>query len=246
MSKRIAVLASGGGSNLGAILAHFEALAGVPGSERPGEIVLVASDQAKAGALDRAGAAGVASFALDRHRRGAGLLPLLREHAIDLVVLAGYLRLVPSDVTREFRGRIVNVHPALLPAFGGPGMYGHHVHRAVIERGVRVTGVTVHFVDDAYDQGPIIAQWPVPVFPGDVADSLARRVLAVEHLVYPRAVQHLAAGRIRLGVDGRVSSDAEQVGDGSFTLATDPIAAVPGIERMLQGPSSPAGATSED
>src|SRR6185436_1036035 len=97
-----------------------------------------------------------------------------------------------------FTGRIVNVHPALLPAFGGPGMYGQRVHQAVIESGARVSGVTAHFVDEVYDSGPIIAQWPVPVFPSDDATSLAARVLRVEHLVYPRVVDAVAAGRTTL------------------------------------------------
>lgn len=238
MPKRIAVLASGGGSNLGAILAHFTALA----SDRPGEVVLVASDQERAGALDQGRAHGAASIALDRAGRGAGLLPLLHEHSIDLVVLAGYLRLVPPEVTREFRGRIVNVHPALLPAFGGPGMYGHHVHRAVIERGTRVSGVTVHFVDEAYDRGPIIAQWPVPVLAGDTPESLAGRVLAVEHLVYPRAVQQLAAGRVRLEDDGRVTwhSGAEGEAERYFVLANDSRSVVEGIEETMAGARSGA------
>ena len=95
------------------------------------------------------------------------MLSLLAEHQIDLVVLAGYLSTFPSAVTRRYRGRILNVHPALLPAFGGSGMYGMRVHQAVLDAGVRMTGATVHFVDEAYDHGPIIAQWPVPVLAGD-------------------------------------------------------------------------------
>lgn len=203
MSARIACLASGGGSNLQAILGHLASL----GAESPGEVVLVASDRAAAGALTRAAAHGIPSVALDAERRSVGLLPLLREHRIDLVVLAGYLRLVPADVTAAFRGRIVNVHPALLPAFGGPGMYGAKVHDAVLRRGARVSGVTVHFVDEQYDHGPIIAQWPVPVFEGDTAAHLAQRVLEVEHVVYPRVVQALAAGAIRVTDTGRVVVD---------------------------------------
>jgi folate-dependent phosphoribosylglycinamide formyltransferase PurN len=128
----------------------------------------------------------------------------LREHAIDLIVLAGYVRLVPTEVVRSYHGRIVNVHPALLPAFGGQGMYGMHVHRAVLASGARVSGATVHFVDEHYDQGPIIAQWPVPVFGDDTEHSLAARVLHVEHLLFPRAVEALAAGRVQLDADGRV------------------------------------------
>ena len=126
---------------------------------------------------------------------GAPLSSVLANHRIDFVVLAGYLRMVPVDVVAAYEGRIINVHPALLPSFGGSGMYGQRVHRAVIEAGVRVTGVTVHFVDTEYDRGRIIAQWPVPVFPSDDAATLAARVLRVEHLVYPRVVDAVVSGR---------------------------------------------------
>lgn len=111
----------------------------------------------------------------------------------DLVVLAGYLKLVPARVVARFRGRTINIHPALLPAFGGPGMYGHRVHAAVLASGVRETGVTVHFVDEQFDRGPIIAQRKVPVLPGDTADSLAERVLAAEHELLPQVVLELAS-----------------------------------------------------
>jgi formyltetrahydrofolate-dependent phosphoribosylglycinamide formyltransferase len=198
--RRIAVLASGGGSNLQALLDHLDAL----GERRAADVVLVASDRAAAGALERARRRGVPAHALDTAGRTTGLPPLLRSYGADLVVLAGYLRLVPNEVTRGWRGRIVNVHPALLPAFGGPGMYGERVHAAVLASGARVSGVTVHFVDEEYDRGAIIAQWPVPVHPGDTPHLLAERVLAVEHLLYPRVVQGLAAGDVRLRDDGRV------------------------------------------
>lgn len=217
MPRRIAVLASGGGSNLHAILTHFASLAG----GRPGDVVLVASDRPDSGALVHARARQIEVAALDATERSTGLLPLLDSRGIDLVVLAGYLRMVPDDATRAFRGRIVNVHPALLPAFGGPGMYGRSVHEAVIARGVRVSGVTVHFVDEEYDHGPIIAQWPVPVFTRDDADSLARRVLEVEHYVYPRAVQQLSAGAITLGDDGRVLGAYKGDGASRFELDED-------------------------
>src|SRR4029078_13433345 len=113
-------------------------------------------------------------------------------------VLAVFLRLVSSEVVAKYHGRIMNVHPALLPAFGGPGMYGQRVHHAVIESGARVTGVTAHFVDEQYDRGRIIAQWPGPVFGSDDAGTLAARVLRVKHLFYPRVVDAAAAGRMRL------------------------------------------------
>ncbi len=196
MRSRVAVLASGGGSNLQAILEHFDYLA----DRRGGDVVVVASDRESAGALGRAAARDIPTVVLTSPRRpqGAQLGAVLADHRVDLVVLAGYLRLVPLEVIRAFEGRVLNVHPALLPAFGGPGMFGQHVHRAVIASGVRVSGVTAHFVDEVYDEGRIIAQWPVPVFPDDDAASLAARVLRVEHLVFPRVVDAVASGRTTL------------------------------------------------
>ena len=200
MTARVAVLASGGGSNLQAILDHFEA----QGEPRAAAVVLVASDRASAGALERARHHGVPALALDAQGRTSGLAEILAAHEIEYVALAGYLRFIPVDVTRRWRGRVMNVHPALLPAFGGAGMYGIRVHESVIAAGVRVSGVTVHFVDEEYDRGPIIAQWPVVVLPDDTPATLATRVLAAEHALYPRALEAVADGRIALGTDGRV------------------------------------------
>jgi formyltetrahydrofolate-dependent phosphoribosylglycinamide formyltransferase len=168
-------------------------------------IALVASDHTAAGALERARRHGVPAMALDATQRADGLAAILESHAIDYIALAGYLRFVPVAVTRQWRGRIVNVHPSLLPSFGGAGMYGIRVHQAVVDAGVRVTGVTVHFVDEEYDRGPIIAQSPVPVLPGDTPEILAQRVLAVEHTLYPIALDAVARGRVTLGTDGRVA-----------------------------------------
>ena len=199
---RIAVLASGGGSNLQALMDHFAQL----GEARAGDIVLVAVDRPDAGALDRARRAGIATALVASRRapEGEELTSLLAQHRVDLVVLAGYLQLVPSSVTRRYAGRLLNVHPALLPDFGGPGMYGARVHRAVLAAGARSSGPTVHFVDDEYDHGPVIARWPVPVRAGDDEHTLAARVLRAEHLLYPRVVQAVAAGDVRLTPDGRV------------------------------------------
>ena len=213
--SRIAVLASGGGSNLGAILTYLDSR----GSRRGGDVALVASDRAGAGALARARSRGIDASHISDPADGDAIDALLREHRIDLIVLAGYLRLVPPAVTRRFIGRMMNVHPALLPAFGGPGMYGTRVHCAVIDAGVRVSGVTVHFVDEAYDRGPIIAQWPVPVAPDDTPEALAARVLAVEHVLYPRIVHAVAGGRVLLGSEGRVLG-AGTVGDAAFALGS--------------------------
>lgn len=207
---RIAVLASGGGSNLQALLDHLRT------DEAAGRatVSLVASDRADAGALARATAHDVpcARVAPDD---GEEMLSLLATHGIELVVLAGYLRFVPEVVTRRFHGRIVNVHPALLPSFGGHGMYGIRVHRAVLAAGARISGPTVHFVDEVYDRGPIVAQWPVPVLGGDTPESLAKRVLRAEHALYPRAVLAVASGDVRLDESGRVVGAMRGLADGS-------------------------------
>ena len=185
---RVAVLASGSGTNLQAILDHFDSL----GAGRPAEVVLVASDRAGAFALERARQRGIATAVIAHPADGTALRALLESHRADLVALAGYLKLVPAAVARRWRGAIVNVHPALLPRFGGAGMYGRHVHEAVLAAGERESGATVHFVDEAYDRGAIIAQERVSVEPGDTAESLAERVLAVEHRLYPRTLHALA------------------------------------------------------
>jgi formyltetrahydrofolate-dependent phosphoribosylglycinamide formyltransferase len=195
---RIAVLASGGGSNLQALLDHFAAL----GDQRAGDVVLVASNNAGAGALERARRAHIATAVIAPD--GDGMDALFAAHDVDLIVLAGFLRFVPAAVTRRFAGRIVNVHPAPLPQFGGAGMYGARVHRAVLAARAAASGPTVHFVDEAYDHGAVIARLPVPVHPGDDERSLAARVLAAEHLLLPRVVQAVAAGEVRLNTDGRV------------------------------------------
>ena len=193
MTARVAVLASGRGSNLQALLDHFRSL----GDSCAAQVVLVASNRESAPALERARAAGIHAERFEAGDDGEAMLSLLKEHRIDLVVLAGYMKRVPPKVVREYHGRIVNIHPGLLPEFGGPGMYGANVHSAVLRSGAKSTGVTVHLVDDEYDHGPVVAQWRVPVHEGDTADSLAERVLAVEHVVYPRVVEMIAALNIR-------------------------------------------------
>jgi len=188
MPSRLAVLASGRGSNLQAIIDHFDNLA----RERIAKVVLVASNRAESPALIRAATASIDIATFDAADDGSQLLALLRKFRIDLVVLAGYLKRIPSSVIREYAGRIINIHPALLPAFGGEGMYGARVHEAVIASGAKETGVSIHLVDDDYDRGPIVAQWRVPVEKSDTAESLAARVLNVEHIVYPRTVEMVA------------------------------------------------------
>lgn len=196
---RIAVLASGGGSNLQVLLDYFAGPA-----RAMGEIVWVGSDRSDAGALVRATTAGVATGVIAAPHDAGALLAQLDAVGAELVVLAGYLKLVPPEVVRAFHGQLLNIHPALLPAFGGPGMYGQRIHAAVLAHGALVTGATVHFVDEEFDRGPIVAQWPVPVLPGDTPALLAARVLRVEHRLFPLCVAAVASGAIVLGDDGRV------------------------------------------
>jgi phosphoribosylglycinamide formyltransferase-1 len=174
---RAAVFASGGGTNFQALLDH----------QRPDgswEIVLLLTDRPGVGALARAEEAGVPTAVVPTRGRdlddvGRQMLVLLEEHAVDVILLAGYLKLVPPAVVTRYPGRILNIHPALLPAFGGKGMYGMNVHRAVIEAGEKESGATVHFVDEEYDRGAILGQRRVTVEPGDTPEDLAARVLAV-------------------------------------------------------------------
>jgi phosphoribosylglycinamide formyltransferase 1 len=186
MTMRVAVAVSGRGSNLEALLRAL-------GADAPAQVVLVVSNRADAAALDRAREHGVPAEVLSQPADAAEWLDRLARHRVDLLVLAGYLKLVPAAVISRYRDRILNVHPALLPAFGGRGMYGHHVHQAVLASGTRESGATVHLVDEVYDRGRILAQARVPVLPGDTADTLAARVLGVEHRLLPAVVLAAAA-----------------------------------------------------
>jgi phosphoribosylglycinamide formyltransferase 1 len=214
---RIAVFASGEGSNLGALLARFP-----PGGDP--EVALVVSDRPGIGALRRAAHADVPS-AIVRPRDfassdafGEALLALLRDRRIDLLVLAGYLRKLPAAVVGAFAGRAVNVHPALLPAFGGPGMYGARVHAAVLAEGAAESGASVHFVDAEYDRGPVIARAHVPVLAGDTVEELGARVLAAEHELLPDVVARVARGDVRLGPGGEVEWRAPLKGGGEVRV----------------------------
>ncbi len=197
---RIAVLASGGGSNLGALFTHFDE----PRAAAVGRLVCVGSDKADSGALARARDRGVSTLVITDHQDGVALRSRFHEHGVDLVVLAGYLKLLPAEIVSAWPGRVLNVHPALLPAFGGAGMYGSRVHTAVIASGARVSGATVHFVNAHFDRGAIAAQWPVPVYPRDTPSDLAARVLQVEHRLLPLVAEAVAGGSLSLGADGRV------------------------------------------
>lgn len=198
---RLAVFASGGGTNFQAIL---DAVADGTLPARPACCVSNTSD---AGALARAERHDVPTAVVDPAEYdeptafGTALLDVLAQHDVSFVALAGYMLKVPPNVVDAYRGRMTNVHPALLPAFGGKGMYGTHVHEAVLEYGVHWTGATVHLVDEEYDHGPIVLQEPVPVHPDDTPQTLADRVKSVEHRLYPEALRLFAQDRVRF--DGR-------------------------------------------
>jgi len=177
------VLVSGGGTNLQVLLDRL-------GPDAPAHVVRVVSNRADSGALDRARSAGIPVTVLRDPADSAELLTALAD--ADLVVLAGYVKLVPAEVVARFRHRLINIHPALLPAFGGAGMFGRRVHEAVLASGAAVSGASVHYVDEQFDRGPVIAQRTVPVRPDDTPDSLAERVLAVEHELLPWVVLELA------------------------------------------------------
>lgn len=235
MSVRLAVFASGGGTNLQALLDHFE------GGRHGAKVELVVSDRAEAGALDRARRAGVATRVVTVKGRGsdavaAETVDVLESSGTDLVALSGYLRLVPEEVVRRFSHRIVNVHPALLPAFGGQGMYGARVHRAVLRAGCRVTGPTVHLVNERYDEGRILSQWPVPVLEGDTPELLGRRVLRTEHALYPATVEWLARVLAQASSGAEKAAGAARVpaaSDGGFRVSEDWEPDLTGIRRML-------------
>jgi phosphoribosylglycinamide formyltransferase 1 len=175
-----------------------------------GKIGLVVGTKDEAPALLRAQEAGIpVAVVATGENYESRLLAALEAAEIDTIALAGYLRKLPEAVVERFRARIVNVHPALLPAFGGKGMYGHHVHEAVIAYGCKVSGCTVHFVDAEYDTGPILLQRTVAVHDDDTPESLAARILPEEHAAYVEALQLIALGRVRL--DGRRVSVAQTV-----------------------------------
>ncbi len=193
----VGVFASGSGTNLQALLDRLD-----PAVARVG---LVLTDKPDAFALERARGAGVRTTVVPVAGRpvdevAAAMMRALEDAGVELIALAGYIRKVPPTVVRRFTGRILNIHPALLPAFGGQGMYGQRVHRAVLEARCRVSGVSIHLADEEYDRGPILAQWPVPVDTADTPESLAARVLRTEHVLYPAVVQ-AAARAIRRGDD---------------------------------------------
>jgi len=213
---KIAVLISGSGRTL----KNFIDLAA--GGGLPVDIRLVVSSSAKAGGLKHAAEAGIPTSVVERKQFandqafGDAIFAACRAANVDYVAMAGFMKLAP--VPDDFAGRVVNIHPSLIPSFCGHGMYGDRVHQAVIDAGVRVTGCTVHFVDNIYDHGPIIWQQPVPVFDDDTADTLGKRVFEAEKEAYPQVLKLLATGRIKLE-NGRVVTRKAQRGERSPTSA---------------------------
>lgn len=200
----IAVMVSGHGRG-----SNMQAIIDACGDARiTGRVAVVIGVKDDAPAMERARSQGITAVevrpkAFDSDEAyGTHLLGVLAEHEVDLICLAGYMRILPPNIVSAYRHRIMNIHPALIPLFCGKGMFGEHVHQAAVECGVKVSGCTVHFVDEQYDTGPIIVQKTVPVEPGDTAETLAARILVQEHKAYPEAVQLFAEGRLK--VEGRV------------------------------------------
>lgn len=197
--KRIAVLISGSGSNMLALAKACEA------ADYPAEIVAVFSDKPDAGGLAKASALGIETAAFARKdyaskaEHEAAILAALDAVKPDLVCLAGYMRLLSGEFIRHYQGRILNIHPSLLPLF--PGL---HTHQRALDAGMKIAGCTVHFVTEGMDEGPVIAQAVVPVLPSDTADSLANRTLTVEHQTYPLALKLVAEGSVAMAADGRI------------------------------------------
>jgi phosphoribosylglycinamide formyltransferase-1 len=201
--RRVAILISGRGSNMASLIEAARA------PDFPAEIALVLSNRPDAGGLARATEAGIEALAIDhkaypdRESFEAAMDAALRERAIDLVCLAGFMRVLTPGFVERWAGRMLNIHPSLLPLFRGT-----HTHQRALEAGVLVHGCTVHFVVPELDAGPIIAQAAVPVVPGDTEDSLAKRILVQEHVLYPQALRMICAGEARLDGDRVVFRDA--------------------------------------
>ncbi|HTY37669.1 MAG TPA: phosphoribosylglycinamide formyltransferase [Bacteroidota bacterium] len=194
----IGVFASGRGSNFQAILNAIQQ------DRLPARVTLVLSNKGDAGALDIARTYSLPALHLshkqfsDEASFASAMLDALKQHDVHLIALAGYLRKIPSSVVQAYRNRILNIHPALLPSFGGAGMYGHHVHEAVLASGAKYSGATVHLVDDDYDRGPIVLQKTVPVDELDTPETLAAKVLNIEHEIYPLALKAFAENRVTI------------------------------------------------
>ncbi len=186
MKKNIAILASGSGTNAENIIRYFA-------SREIAEVALVLTNKENAYALERARRLGVPACYFNKEEWASGekVMEVLREHRIDFVVLAGFLARVPDNVLHLYPNRMVNIHPSLLPKFGGKGMYGDRVHQAVIESGERESGITIHYTNEVYDAGTVIVQHRCPVLPGDTPETLATRIHALEYEHYPKVIEGL-------------------------------------------------------
>lgn len=184
--RYIAIFASGSGTNAENIIRYFAKSENV-------KVALVASDKPGAGALARAESLGVPAVVFSREEFAAGepVVEELRRRGVELIVLAGFLRMVSEPILKAFPGRIVNIHPSLLPKYGGKGMYGDRVHEAVKRAGDRESGITIHHVNERYDEGAIIFQATCPVEPADTPADVARKVHALEYAHYPRVIESL-------------------------------------------------------
>ena len=181
---QLAIFASGSGTNAERIMQHFQSHDAI-------RVALVLSNNSDAYVLQRAAKFNVPSVVFNRTALNHGdVLQTLKEHKIDFLVLAGFMWLVPADLVRAYEGRIVNIHPALLPKYGGKGMYGKHVHEAVIAAGETESGITIHLVNDHYDEGAILFQARCPVHPDDTPEQLAERIHQLEHQHYPNIIEH--------------------------------------------------------
>jgi phosphoribosylglycinamide formyltransferase-1 len=184
--KQIAILASGAGSNAARIIEHFDKHPTI-------KVSLIASNKPDAGVLSIALAAGIPTVIIEKERffHGDGYVGVFQEYQIDFIVLAGFLWKIPSTLVQAFRGRMVNIHPALLPKYGGKGMYGKFVHEAVVASGEKSSGITIHFVDDIYEHGQLFFQDSVELAPGETPESLAARIHELEHRHFPRVIEEV-------------------------------------------------------
>lgn len=197
---KIAVLVSGNGTNLQAIIDHYLNNPDI-------KISLVISNKADAYALKRASLANIPTMVISKKdfpNQSDEISKQVKANNIDLIVLAGYLSILSGSIINEYKNKIINIHPSLIPAFCGPGMYGHHVHEAVIKSGVRYSGCTVHFVNGGVDSGPIILQQAVDVFYTDTPDSIAAKILVYEHKLLVKAIDLIANNKVIVHDDNRV------------------------------------------
>lgn len=200
---KIAVLISGGGSNLQSIIDNINS------GKINGNIEIVISDTENAYGIERAKKFGIKTYVIDKNEYGKALcdeILKITKGNVDLIVLAGFLSILKGDILKEFKNRIINIHPSLIPSFCGKGMYGIKVHEAAVNSGVKVSGCTVHFVNEEIDHGAILLQEEVPLYLGDTKESLQKRVLEKEHMLLPKAIGLISEGRVKI-VNGDVKID---------------------------------------